>query len=144
MDIFIEKIDPGKFGKFFDEVEKNGFWLLNGEGKEDGFDTLNELLSIRIAKRNEAIPNFEIKFPKKDTDFISLNQPLEVIINDRHLNISPFEVQIPFKLWLGSDKDLEDATHIYEIFKDKLNKEMMNNIAKELGVDKKMVEYGFK
>lgn len=144
VDIFIEKIDPGKFGKFFDEVEKNGFWLLNGEGKEDGFDTLNELLSIRIAKRNEAIPNFEIKFPKKDTDFISLNQPLEVIINDRHLNISPFEVQIPFKLWLGSDKDLEDATHIYEIFKDKLNKEMMNNIAKELGVDKKMVEYGFK
>lgn len=143
VDILIEKTDFETFGKFFDEVVKNGFWLLNGEGKEDAFDTLNELLSIRIAKTNEAVPNFEIKFAKKDTDFISLNRPLEVIINNNHLNVSPFEVQIPFKIWLGGDKDIEDAAHVYELFKDKLNRDLMHNIAKGLGVEKKMIENGF-
>jgi hypothetical protein len=143
VDIFIEKTDFGTFGRFFDEFERNGYWLLNGNGKEDAFDTLNELLSIRVAKKNDAIPNFEIKFPKKDTDFVSLNQSLEVVINDKHIRISPFEVQIPFKVWLGSDKDIEDAAHIYELFNEKLNKDLMHNIAKELGVDEKMIEYGF-
>jgi hypothetical protein len=143
VDIFIEKIDFDAFRKFFNEVEANGFWLINGDGKEEAFDILNESLSIRIAKKNEAIPNFEIKFAKKGTDFISLNQPLEVIVNNKHLNISPFEVQIPFKIWLGSDKDIEDAAHVYELFKDKLNRDLMHNIAKELGVEKKMVKNGF-
>jgi hypothetical protein len=122
VDIFIEKVDLRTFGRFFDEMERNGYWLLNGDNKKDAFDILNEFLSIRIAKKNEAIPNFEIKFPKKDTDFMSLNQPLEVIINNKHLRISPFEIQIPFKMWLGSEKDIEDAAHIYELFKEKLNK----------------------
>ncbi|MDE1871483.1 MAG: hypothetical protein KGI06_04575 [Candidatus Micrarchaeota archaeon] len=143
VDIFIEVTDSATFGKFFDELGKNGLWLINGDGKEEAFEILNEHLPIRIAKIGEAVPNFEIKLPKKETDFMSLNKPLEVIINDRHLNVSPFEIQIPFKLWLGSDKDIEDATHVYELFKDKLNKELMHNIAKRLGVEKKMVEYGF-
>lgn len=143
VDIFMEEIDSATFGKFFDEIDKEGFWLINGDGKEEGFDILKEHLSIRIAKRDEAIPNFEIKFPKKDTDFIPLNKPLEVILNGKHLNVSPFEIQIPFKLWLGSDKDIEDATHIYELFKGNLNKEIMHNISKELGVEEKMNEYGF-
>jgi hypothetical protein len=144
VDVFIEKIDFETFGRFFDETERNGYWLLNGDGKEDAFDTLNGLLAVRIAKKDEAVPNFEIKFPRKETDFFSLNKPLEVIINNKHLNISPFEVQIPFKIWLGSDKDIEDAAHIYELFKDKLNRELMYNIARGLGVEKRMVENGFK
>jgi len=143
VDIFIEKINSESFGRFFDEAQRSGYWLINGNGKEDAFDTLNEPLSIRMAKKNDAIPNFEIKFPKKDIDLVSLNHSLEVVINGKSIMISPFEVQIPFKIWLGSDKDIEDATHIYELFKEELNKDLMYNISKGLGVDKKMIEYGF-
>jgi len=50
------------------------------------------------------------------------------------LYISPLELQIAYKLSIiskgdfeeiSSDKDFEDAKHIYEYFKDKLNKERL-------------------
>ena len=56
--------------------------------------------------------------------------------------ISRLEIQIPFKIWLSSDKDIEDALHIYELFKDKLNKDLMLSVSKELKVENEMIEYG--
>lgn len=144
IDLFIEVIDQQKFDKFFEELKRHGYWILNEDDAEEAFDILDSSLSLRIAKKGNVIPNFELKFPKKDIDLISLNKPLEIIIKNKKIFISPFEVQIPFKLWLGSDKDLEDAIYIYEIFKDKLNKELMHNISNKLEVSKKMIKYGFK
>jgi len=99
-------------------------------------------LSIRIAKKENVVPNFEIKFPKKESDFLSLSKPLNVEINEARLLISPLEVQIPFKVWLGSDKDIEDAVHIYELFKGKLDRRLMEETAKELKVKEQMIKYG--
>ncbi len=44
---------------------------------------------------------------------------------------------------LGSEKDIEDATHIYELFGTKVDKKLMASIAKELRIEKEMVKYGF-
>jgi hypothetical protein len=32
-----------------------------------------------------------------------------------------FELQIPYKLFLGSEKDIEDARFLFKLFKDNLN-----------------------
>jgi uncharacterized protein YfkK (UPF0435 family) len=109
----------------------------------DAFEMLNDASAPRFAKAGDFIPNFEVKFPKKETDFLSLEKPLKVTVSGTKLNISIFEVQIPFKVKLGSDKDIEDATHIYQLFKENINKDEMRKIAAGLGVSKKMVEYGF-
>jgi len=55
----------------------------------------------------------------------SLQKHMEVKIDRESLNISPLEIQIPFKLYLGSDKDIEDAVYLYELFGEHLNKEKL-------------------
>ena len=142
IDIFIEKTDFETFRKFFELAGNKGYWSIDSDSLEDAFDRLQDSLSIRMAKKDTVIPNFEIKFPKKEIDLISLNRPLSVIINKNELLMSPLEVQIPFKIWLSSEKDIEDAMHIYELFGAKLDKKLMKNISKRLKIDREMIKYG--
>ncbi len=143
IDLFIERVEIGKFATLCKELKSAGYWIINCEDENDAFEMLNDTSAPRFAKDGDFIPNFEMKFPKKETDFLSLEKPLKVIVSGTRLNISAFEVQIPFKVKLGSDKDIEDATHIYQLFKDNINKDEMRKMAVDMGVSKKMVEYGF-
>lgn len=143
IDIFIDKIDFKKFESLFGALDKNGYWILNATDAKEPFSMLEDGLAIRVAKKKTAIPNFEIKFARKDTDFMSLSNPLKVVVNGKAVLMSPLEIQIAFKLWLGSNKDIEDAVHIYSLFKGKLNMELLKEMAKKLNVEKGMVKYGF-
>lgn len=60
---------------------------------------------------------------------------------DSELFISPIEIQIAFKLWLGSEKDIEDAVYLFELFKDKLNRNLLIKKCKELNVLETMMKY---
>ena len=51
------------------------------------------------------------------------------------LFISRIEIQIPFKLFLGSEKDLEDARYLYEIFKDKIDTDLMREFNRKLNIE---------
>ena len=66
-----------------------------------------------------------------------------VVVNGIALNTFTLEMQVAYKVKLGSDKGIEDATYIFELFKERINKEKMRKIATILGVTEKMVEYGF-
>lgn len=57
------------------------------------------------------------------------------------LHISPIEVQILFKLFLGSEKDIEDAAHLYEVFKHRLDIGLMEEFARRLNVEKDMERF---
>lgn len=142
IDMYMGEVGPGPFRKLFKLLTENGYWSIDSDSLEDAFDRLQSGLSIRIAKKDTVVPNFEIKFPKKETDFFSLNRPLEVAVNKKKLLVSPLEIQIPFKIWLGSEKDIEDAVHIYELFKEKLDRGMMRGIAKGLRVENEMIRHG--
>ncbi len=142
IDIFIEKIDRSKFASFLEDLGRWNYWVLSTTDPDDTFKMLENGLAIRIAKTNTAIHNFEIKFPKKDTDFLSLSNPLKVVMNDKELLTSPLEIQIAFKFWLGGDKDIEDGTHLYELFKKDLNNDLLNEMGRKLNVTKKMMKYG--
>ncbi|PJA18088.1 MAG: hypothetical protein COX63_02465, partial [Candidatus Diapherotrites archaeon CG_4_10_14_0_2_um_filter_31_5] len=78
-----------------------------------------------------------LKFPKTDLNWYSLKNKLIAEINKKKINISKMELQIPFKLYLGSDKDIEDAIHLWELFKDRLNMELFNGFIKRLKVEEK-------
>ncbi len=144
IDIFIDRVGFADFKKFFELTLSENYWSIDSESLEDAFDRLQSSLSVRIAKKDTVIPNFEIKFAKKETDFMSLNAPLKIIVNNEELLTSPLEIQIPFKIWLGSDKDIEDALHIYELFGEKLDKRLMDRVSKGLKIEKQMVKYGIK
>ncbi|MFA5381736.1 MAG: hypothetical protein WC356_01110 [Candidatus Micrarchaeia archaeon] len=135
IDMFIERIDFKTFEKMFDDLLENNMWCINGSNKRKMFDLLEDNLAIRFAKKDTVIPNFEIKFIKDIYSKYSLDNKIKVILNKEELYTSLLEMQIPYKLKLGSEKDLEDATHLYVLFEKYLDMQKMKEIAKMLKVD---------
>ncbi len=142
IDVLIEKVDLKGFQRLFNLVSRGRYWIIDSNSREDAFDRLKNALSIRIAKKGMVIPNFEVKFAKKKVDFLSLDAPLTVLVDGSRLLVSRLEIQIPFKIWLASDKDIEDALHIYELFKERLDRKLMSSVSKELKIENEMIRYG--
>ena len=137
VDIFIEEMPLEKFKVFWVELEKAGFECINESCPESAYnDYLEEKLAIRFAEKGEIIPNFELKFPKTKYNNYSLRHKLEVVLNGESLNTSELELQIAFKLKLGSEKDFEDARHLYKLFKEQLNINLLKSHISELRVEK--------
>jgi len=141
IDLFINDIDKNLFDRFVDEIEQKNLWIINTSSGTGAYEMLKDGDSIRIAKKQTAIPNIEMKIAKEKSDISQLNQTLQVVINGSGLLISPIEIQIAFKLWLGSEKDIEDAVYLYELFKEKLDKQLLLDKCKELNVLEVMNKY---
>ncbi len=134
IDIILEKISFEEFDTLWIEIEKEFECLNTSSSKEAYEEFLLNNTSIRFAYPGKYIPNMEIKFPKKEFEQETLNNKIIVKSENYAFNISNLEKQIAFKLFLGSDKDLEDARHIWNIFKDHLDKTIIIAKAQELKV----------
>jgi len=100
-----------------------------------GYEYLQNGLAIRIAKKDMIIPNIEFKCAKEQLDFETLDNRLVVHLNDCRVYISPLEICIAYKFYLGSQKDIEDAVHLFCIFQDKINKKKIQSYLIQLGID---------
>ena len=137
IDLFIEEITFEKFRQFWKELDKAGFECLNTSSIEEAYNGyLNEKLAVRFAEKGMIQPNFELKFPKTKYNEYSLKNKVEVILNGEKLNTSEIELQIAFKLNLGSDKDFEDARHLYKVLKEHLDINLLKRQINELKVGK--------
>ena len=116
IDILIKKIDMETFIKLNRELIGKQYWFLNADNPGELYGMLQDGLAVRIAVKETVIPNIELKFMKSDLDRISLREHMVVKTGKHIINISPLELQIAFKLYLGSDKDIEDAVYLYDIF----------------------------
>jgi hypothetical protein len=116
IDILIKKIDMETFIKLNRELIGKQYWFLNADNPGELYGMLQDGLAVRIAVKETVIPNIELKFVKSDLDRISLREHIVVKTGEHIINISPLELQIAFKLYLGSDKDIEDAVYLYDIF----------------------------
>jgi hypothetical protein len=144
IDIIIERLERNKFRELWNKLYKK-FECLNTENSDDAYN--NYLISgsaIRFSEKNNFIPNIEVKFPKIELDFWTLKQRKEVILNKNKLFISPLELQIPFKLFLGkegNEKDIEDAKYLYELFKDKLDLNLLQEFNRKLKIEEVFNKY---
>ncbi|MBI5553117.1 MAG: hypothetical protein HY917_00055 [Candidatus Diapherotrites archaeon] len=137
VDLFMGEMPFGKFRRLWEKLEQEGFECINASGPQNAYeDYLKDQLAIRFAVKGTFEPNFEVKFPKTKYNRYSLNHKIEVILNKQKLMTSELELQIAFKLHLGSGKDFEDARHLYRIFGEKLNKELLQEHITELNVEK--------
>ncbi len=138
VDLFIEEMDFAKFMRLWRELEKEGFWCLNTSSPQNAYNGyLKEKLAVRFALKDEMEPNFEVKFPKSRYNIYSLKKKIEVALSAGKMMTSELELQIAFKLSLGSDKDFEDARHLYNIFKEHLNIELLKIHIRDLKVEKR-------
>ncbi len=129
IDVFIKNISFEKFFGLYNELKKKDYWCLNAEDPAEIFSYLKDGLAIRFSKGMMPIPNFEIKFPKREIDKETFNDFITVIHHYGNIKISSLERHIAFKRYfLKSDKDIEDALHIEELFKGKIDYNKINKL----------------
>lgn len=80
---------------------------------------------IRLCEKDSFIPNIEIKFVKNESDDYSFQNRIPLIIADNIFYISPLEIQIAYKIWLGSEKDIEDALFLKEVTSDFIDEKLL-------------------
>lgn len=141
VDVFVMSMDKGKFAEFYEELVKNGFWCLNSEEIDEIYSYLQDRLAVRFALNGQTTPNFEVKFAIKALDIESFADRIAVETKLGRLYISSLERQIAFKrYYLKSDKDIEDAVHLEEVFKDNIDKGKINKykemLSKQNGIFK--------
>ena len=134
IDLIVDKIIFERFKELWQELKKE-FECVITENCQDAYETyLVGGYSIRFSENGKFVPNIEVKFPKTELDQWTLDNRLKVLINRETIFISKIEVQIPFKLFLGSEKDIEDARYLYEIFKDKIDENLMQEFNRKLNI----------
>lgn len=129
VDVFIKKISKAQFVNLYSDLNKNGFWCINAEKAEEIFDYLESGVAVRFSLEGKAVPNFEVKFPKDELDNGAFEDFVKIIFPEGELKISSLERHIAFKrYYLSSDKDMEDALHVEELFKDKIDYNKINKL----------------
>jgi len=137
VDLLIPALDKAKFFEIWNNLYSADFECLNTSDESEAFKMLEEH-AIRFAVKGKPIPNMEFKIIKNDLDKYSFDNKIKVLIDKNMLFLSPIEMQISYKLFLGSDKDMEDAKHLYVLFSEKLNKEELIYFANKLKVIDKL------
>lgn len=126
VDFFIEKLSSDRFSAFYNDLLENGFWSINVDNPDELFSILKNKLSIRFAQKGKVFPNMEIKFVRDSLDRLSMQNQMKVVVQGNEFLISSIEMQIAYKKFvLRSDKDLEDALHLQDLFdisEEKINK----------------------
>ena len=122
IDIFIRALKKDAFVICYKELKEKGYWCLNAEEVNTVYDYLESGAAVRFARQEEVIPNFEVKIAQNSLSLATFSDAIEVETSEGTIKISSLERQVAFKkYYLGSDKDLEDAKHIEELFKDHLD-----------------------
>lgn len=138
VDLLIPKMSFNKFKEFWNRAIKNNFECLNTSNIKEAYQLINDH-NIRFSRIGKPIPNMEFKLIQNDVHRYSFENKLKVIMKDIILFVSPLEMQIAYKLLLGKQsntKDIEDAKHIYELFKENLDNKELKKLIKLLDSEK--------
>jgi predicted nucleotidyltransferase len=133
IDILVERMPKKRFYNFYSNLQKSGYWCVNTENKDEILKILLDGLAVRLAKKSRIIPNVEFKFIKNAIEKNAIKTSINVIMPSGKIKISNIELQIAYKeKVLKSEKDLEDARHLEEIFKDEISNKLLGKYRKML------------
>ena len=135
VDFVISSLPLEELRKLYEDFLNSGFEFINADDPVELFEMLIENQAVRACEIGTIFPNAEIKLPKDRFHLEALKHRIETIINDRRIFISPIELQIAYKLYLGSEKDIEDAIFLYELFRDHISHEKLQYWKTQLGVE---------
>ncbi len=134
IDVVCESVPFEQFARFWEDIHQNLECIITSNVRAAYDDYLQTGVAVRFAHKGTMIPNVEMKFTTSDMHRVALSTPLEVIVNGRHMPISPLEPQIAYKLFMGSEKDIEDARFLFKLFDEYLDKSRLTNYLESLRV----------
>ncbi len=132
IDMIIEKISKEKFIELHNDLIRADFEPMQADDPEVLFDKyLNDSISVRYTRKDEPVPEMEVKFAKDFLDELQLRTRKKLSLTGLDVYFSSIEMNIAFKEeLLKSDKDLEDAKHLRIIYKEQINESEINEIKK--------------
>ena len=134
IDMLVEHLSFKEFCSFWNVVCSE-FYCHNTSDVQSAYDDyLEEQLAIRFSQKDVVIPNVEFKWAGTEQQKRALQDRLCVQLSKKPLSISALELQIAYKLYLGSDKDVEDARYLFELFRKHLDLHKLQNEIQELGL----------
>ena len=136
VDIIVSIKNYKEFYKIWKKVYAKGYYCINEDDPKEAYAIISEGSSIRFARNNKIFPNFELKIPKNTVELTAINEKLKVKLGKEKINISPIELQIAYKIYLGSDKDYEDARYLYLLLLKYIDKDKLKMLIKSLGVER--------
>ncbi len=129
VDLLIPKLKEDAFRKLFEDLIDSGFWCYQGDSSKEVYEYIENMESIRFARKEEMFPNMEV-IPideSRKAKYFEFNHPQKIKIDDFNFKIPPIEFEILYKeIMLGGKKDLEDAQHLRVFFEDFLNEDKFN------------------
>ncbi len=135
VDVLVENLSYEEFEKLWECIYDDFWCIITGDPERAYHDYLLSGFALRFAFKDRIIPNIEVKFPKTELERWVMDNSLEVRVGEFSLPISNIELQIVFKLYLGSEKDIEDALYLYSLFKESLDKKMMGYLINKFGIE---------
>jgi hypothetical protein len=133
----LAKIDNKKeFFSVWNRLKTAGFECINTSSPDEAFEMLKDF-AIRFSEEGKPIPNIEFKIIKTEIEEYSFDNRIKLQLKNSSIFISPIEMQIAYKLMLGKNgnkKDIEDAKHLYELFREKIDDNELKILIKKLNV----------
>lgn len=134
VDVLIERIDEKTADELAATLDEAGFW-----GPAMPLTSMYEMLdtgdNIWVAPEDQITPHLEVKFARDEFDRASLDNAITARIGDEPVSIGPLELQIAYKLYLGAQKDIEDAVHLYTLFEESLSVSRLEEWVTQLDVE---------
>lgn len=134
VDVFLEPIDESRVEQLVEALKDSGMWRP-AMPLDDMYEMLGNGDNIWIAPDEQVIPHIEVKFARDESDFTALENSLTARVGDAPVPIGPLELEIPYKLYLGSQKDFEDAVHLFTLFEETLRTAELERWVEKLGVE---------
>lgn len=99
------------------------------------YEMLSHGDNLWVAPQDQVTPHLEVKFVGDEFDRASLENAITAEIGGHSIPIGPLELQIAYKFYLGAQKDLEDAVHLYTLFEQSLSVARLEEWVRRLGVE---------
>ncbi len=133
VDVLIDPIKGETAAVLVDVLEEHGYW-----GPAMPLTSMYEMLengdNIWVTPDDRLTPHLAVKNARDRFDRASLENAIAASIGGAEIPIGPFELQIAYKHFLGTQRDLEDAIHLYSVLEESLSVRRLERWVDELDV----------
>jgi hypothetical protein len=134
IDVVCEDVSFEAFTLFWEGIHEILECIITSDVHEAYDNYLKKEMAVRFAYKGEFIPNIEMKFATTAMHREALDKTLEVNVNGHRILIPSLDQQIAYKMFMGSEKDIEDARFLFKLFEERLDKHGLTIYLDALGM----------
>ncbi|MBI2109697.1 hypothetical protein HYT58_00800 [Candidatus Woesearchaeota archaeon] len=129
IDIILDRLNEEELIRLHNDLEKHGFVCVQTNDVKEIYDYLINNTSVRYVKKDNPLPEMEVRLVKDKLDDYQIKTRKKLPLTGLSLYFSSVEMNLAFKEdLLKSDKDLEDARYLREVYKGKVDEFEVNKI----------------